>query len=495
MEIELKLAIDPGDAARLLKDPLLKPATRGASRQTELANIYFDTPERELQQARIGLRLRRDGEQWLQTIKGGGQVSGGLHARQELEFAVAGRALEFAALDGSEWSEILTPERTARLQPVFSTDFQRTIRLIRPAPGVEIEVAIDRGDISAAGQNDPICEIELELKDGPVSALFDLALQLAERFELRLENASKAERGYRLAYGTAPRVPGKWAPPAIAAQTALPEAVATLAYGLLAHYQDNEKGFLGAAENPEFLHQMRVAIRRLRVLLGLFATDLPEPDTVTSLRGELRWLGNELGRARDWDVLLNDTLPTVLKAVGDHPAQARLHARLAAAGFAAQQAAREAVGSMRYQRLLLGLGRWCALLAAADGPASFGDAAAPLLGKYSRRLGDALKRADETSAATLHRTRILAKKLRYLGEFGALSYAGKRYQRFNHWLQAVQDGLGRHHDQSVADGLLATQSALVRRPDEAELLGMLLGWLRAQTVSVAHAELPKPFWK
>ena len=189
MEIELKLLVDPADADRLLRSAALR--TTDKQQKKHLENIYFDTPDGQLQAGLIGLRLRRDGDNWLQTLKGGGGTVGGLHSRQEIEYPVAGPTLDFGGLAGTPWAKYFKPTLAASLKPVFHTDFHRVIRLVR-LDDAEIEVALDRGEIRAGEASEPICEIELELKSGSVTALFELARQLLEIAPLRLENASKA---------------------------------------------------------------------------------------------------------------------------------------------------------------------------------------------------------------------------------------------------------------------------------------------------------------
>ncbi|UUZ67660.1 CYTH domain-containing protein [Polaromonas sp. P2-4] len=121
MEIELKLRLPPSALAALRADPLL---AKLRTTRKQLDNIYFDTPQRTLELARIGLRLRRDGRRWLQTVKGGGNSNAGLHQREEIEFAVAGPALEWLPLAGTSFEPVLKPLK-AQLAPQFRTHFAR----------------------------------------------------------------------------------------------------------------------------------------------------------------------------------------------------------------------------------------------------------------------------------------------------------------------------------------------------------------------------------
>ena len=71
-EIELKLTIDPAHVTRLRNHPMLKTAGQEKSRRRKLYSVYFDTPDRDLYQSGIALRLRRTGRCWEQAVKGGG---------------------------------------------------------------------------------------------------------------------------------------------------------------------------------------------------------------------------------------------------------------------------------------------------------------------------------------------------------------------------------------------------------------------------------------
>src|SRR5271169_2349318 len=178
---------------------------------------------------------------------------------------------------------------------------------IEPIPGTRIEAAVDTGEIRAidTGRSEPISEIELELEHGDPAALFDLALRLLETAPLRIETRSKSERGYRL-------VAGEGAPPAVHAEPlcldpriVVEEAMRCIGRSCLTHMLRNEPAAL--AGQPEGIHQMRVALRRLRSLLSAVKDPLPE-DERRSVGGELAELAAPLGSARNLDVFASELL-------------------------------------------------------------------------------------------------------------------------------------------------------------------------------------------
>jgi triphosphatase len=199
METELKLSLQAQDLPHLLAHPLLATA----SDRQRLHNTYFDTPDLALQQARMAVRERLAGDQWLLTVKTAGQSTGGLSRRQEWEGPTTPGALAFDTLvDDTALCQMLMALR-AQLQAMFCTDFERQ-RWVIAHEGARIEVALDQGRIHVPGTalNEPLLELELELLSGPESALMTLADVLRQTPQgpvtLAPSDASKAQRGMAL---------------------------------------------------------------------------------------------------------------------------------------------------------------------------------------------------------------------------------------------------------------------------------------------------------
>jgi triphosphatase len=193
-EIELKLAVEPADVPRLRR-ALNRLAGKATART--VASIYYDTPQARLLGYGYALRLRKVGRRWLMTLKGGGRVEGGLHRRQEWERQADGPQLDPRGLP----QDILGAEMVAHLKPIFTTRFRRQIWLITDGDAL-VEIALDEGTITAGAAVEPLLEVELELKRGTPQALFAIAHRLGQFARLTPEPRSKAERGYRLAFGS-----------------------------------------------------------------------------------------------------------------------------------------------------------------------------------------------------------------------------------------------------------------------------------------------------
>ena len=198
-ETELKLSLDAQDLPRLLSHPLLA----ASAAPQRLLNTYFDTPELALQTCRMAVRERLAGEQWLLTVKTAGSSAGGLSRRQEWEGPTTPGALDFAALvdDAALASELMALRQA--LKPLFATDFERC-RWVMSHAGARIEVALDQGRIHVPGTalQEALLELELELLDGPDTALLSLALTLRQTpqgpIPLKPIDVSKAQRGMAL---------------------------------------------------------------------------------------------------------------------------------------------------------------------------------------------------------------------------------------------------------------------------------------------------------
>ena len=206
-EIELKLALSPHHVGALLQQPLFKQSEIEAQGSRRLWNCYYDTADQQLHAARIALRIRQMSDRYIQTLKTRGQSKAGLHQRNEWEWDLTQPMLDFSLLTDTAWHTALPePPVESQLQPVFHTDFERQLWMFRTTKAsgeaIEIEIALDSGEVwvevDGERRSDPISELELELKRGQPSDLFDLALQLAQAVPLQICDISKAERGYRL---------------------------------------------------------------------------------------------------------------------------------------------------------------------------------------------------------------------------------------------------------------------------------------------------------
>jgi inorganic triphosphatase YgiF len=325
---------------------------------------------------------------------------------------------------------------------VYETHFQRTAWNLRMPDGSRIEMALDVGEIVAGDKSEALCEVELELKSGTVDALYALAHTLASRVLLIPFDASKAERGARLAAGK-PCGPVGAVLPRLQKSMPACAAFALIVRACLAQLQANLPGLL-QAHDPEYLHQARVAVRRLRSAIDLFKGNCPVPDEEIARTEDL---GRALGQARDWDVFVLQTLPGVLESA---PAvQSSLLRRRAQR---ARRIAREAVLNLVRQPQaaadLLVLHHWLdGLKVMQDKPALISLARKKLAKLHGSVLAASAGFAQQ-SPEQRHALRIRVKRLRYALDYLAGLFGADR--KFAAGFAALQDELGVLNDANTA---------------------------------------------
>ena len=299
VEREIKFFLTPEAARRVARHV----RASGPWRRRIVSNSYYDTANERLRRAGVALRLRRDGARRLQTLKADAAAHAGLAARSEWEIAAPGGKLEPAAFPHTEImaSTGLDLGRVAKkLRPVFETRFTRRSAPVALDGAARAEQCVDVGYVAAQGRKEPINELEIELQAGDARALLRYAERLSPALGLELAFESKAERGYRLASRQATPPPRKWPKPKLGERATPAEAFAALFAAALAQAGANARG-VAHARDPEYLHQLRVGLRRLRSALRAFR---PLVGRARPVVRRLRAFMPTFGAARDWDVFV-----------------------------------------------------------------------------------------------------------------------------------------------------------------------------------------------
>lgn len=196
VEIELKFITTP-EAITGLAEFLSQWPNQW--QQLDLSNIYYETADNYLRHHDAGLRIRASNQHYEMTLKTAGKIIAGLHQRPEYNVEISEPRLELAKFPVEVWPtgcDVALLQQ--QLQPLFSTHFSRETWLLT-YQNSEIELALDRGEIKAGERQQPLSEIELELKRGSVSDILAFAQELSNIGGLRLGGQSKAARGYYLA--------------------------------------------------------------------------------------------------------------------------------------------------------------------------------------------------------------------------------------------------------------------------------------------------------
>ena len=452
-EVELKFVIDPDTVDAFLTHPLIGGAPVDAKRT---ASVYYDTSNGKLRKAGVTLRVRQSGDAMLQTIKADGRGAAGLFDRAEWEAPIARLEPDFGLVAGTAADEPLRDAETrAELTPVFETVVERRRWDIRGDKS-EIELILDRGELVAGARRQPLVEIEMELKQGSRTALFDLARVLSMAAPLKIGVLTKSEQGYRLARGKTSPVQ-KAEAVVVDADMSAGKGFAQIAGACIRHFRLNEPGVL-LLRDGEALHQARVALRRLRSAFSIFRP-VVAGEAGDALRGELGRLSRILGGARDLDVFIAKRLGGADNAV---------RTRVIAERERAYDEAVVALEAPRFRGVMIDLlawisdGEWRDEKAAEQPLPVF---AASALDRFRRKVkkgGRDLAKLDDEAR---HEVRIAGKKLRYAAEFfEALATGkkrGKRRDAFMSALETLQQNLGDLNDLVTAKELALSLSAKV----------------------------------
>jgi CHAD domain-containing protein len=430
-EVETEFKYEAGDALPSLRDLPGVSEVEGPAVQ-RLSAVYYDTADLRL--ARHGATLRRR--------TGGGdagwhlKVPVGGDSRVELRLPLdEGPATNAPPAELAELTFGMA--RGASIRPIALVKTKRDVwRLLDDAGQLVAEVADDRVTARRLDEEsstaDKWRELEVELADPATGPALDRALRKAG-----LRRAQHSSKLARVLPAVSPPPSGDTAGDAL------------LAY-LRAQFDEIVKQDLRVRrDEPDAVHQMRVATRRLRSVLRVYRR-LLEP-SMSRLRSELRWLGRRLAESRDLDVQEEhfrssvSSLPAEL-VVG--PVSARFDRHFGPARASARADVLATLGDKRYRRLLDSVDNLLAdppLASRASRPA------ASELPKHVRRAYRRTKR--RLSSDTLHRTRKAAKQYRYALEV-AEPAVGRQARRARKQVRALTKVLGEHQDAAVARPVL-----------------------------------------
>ena len=359
--------------------------------------------------------------------------------------------------------------------------FQGRRRLLRleldGKPPVEAELL--EGQLRGVAADSPACRLRLR---GAPGALGAACQALAEAVRLRVPQATLAADALRVARGIKP--PPRLGPPLVPAGAGLSDAIA-LTIGHLLAVMLHWSGPAAVGQTPEAVHQMRVAIRRLRSALSVFRAPAACPE-VDALHPALRDLAALLGAARDWDVFLEGAGATVAAAM---PEEQRLAGMLSAAQRrrdAAYARLRDAFSGPAWRELQLELACAAALRPWERGsdPAQqetlrlpISEHAALILAQRRRRVQKRAKGLRTLPITALHDLRKDCKKLRYAADILVHQFAEADAKRFNKRLAALQEALGALNDGAVAAELMAS----LGRGARGYAAGVVTGYIAAQS--------------
>lgn len=453
-EIELKFLVPEYKVDSLMRQVKIK-----TSESSQLAAHYFDTKLNTLADQGMALRIRKEGENWVQTLKSGGD---GLAARgeqndvldeQEVLKAFENDELQpdLSLYDDSDFAKPLSKLKISGndnpLDRLYVTDVHRTTRLLKKEGNV-VEIAYDEGKVIHGHDSDkhqPIHEIEFELVQGDVKFLFESAKIWCKRYKLCVSTVTKAERGGLLLADKEHANATKADLNQLNVDKSMtqPEFMRAVVHNCMIQILPNASAIAAGSPDGNHVHQLRVGLRRLRTALKFFdgfSYDI-NPEWIPIIKQTF----SLLGEYRDREVLQLKT-QGILEDIGGpyvdwSPERNSLKITPSAA-----------VRANDFQITLLELIEYTMSDADKDKSETDNlviDSTSKILNKLYKKITNASTQFAQLDVESQHDVRKRLKSLRYLCEFVAPLYKKKQTKQFLKYLEPVQDELGEYNDDLV----------------------------------------------
>lgn len=443
-EIELKFLVP--DA----KIDAIKRQTHVKSAVTEtLAAHYFDTPEQHLAKAGMALRIRQEGDEWVQTLKmnGNGLTSrtefNNVQDSQQIKQALATDSLLPDLSPYAEQADLPINDKRIQQQLTrqYITDVSRTKRLIKQDGNV-VEVAFDIGKVihgTDSNNQQSLQEIEFELIEGDMAFLFNTAKTWCRRYTLCLSTVTKAERGSMLLTGQKHGNATKADLSALQVDKNMSQGafMRAVVHHCLLQILPNASAIVAGSQDGNHVHQLRVGIRRLRIALKFFDgfSRQLNPDWALVLKQTF----SLLGEYRDCDVLQNKTQP-MLETQGSPKVDWQIDIKVMPI---------DAVRANDFQLTLLDLMEFALSDDKDDTQKPAKAKLSKIMTKLFGKITNASERFADLDVEAQHDVRKQLKSLRYISEFTAPMYQAKKSKKFLRHLEPAQDVLGEYNDNMV----------------------------------------------
>jgi inorganic triphosphatase YgiF len=425
-----------------------------SSLSQDLKTTYFDTDALDLMRQGLSLRVRQSGGTCTLGVKKDVYAHAGYFERDEEEAPLPSTELNLDVLGRKTSSQLREIVGEKTLAPQFGSDVRRTLKTLR-FHGADIEVALDEGFVFAGKRREPTNEIEFELKAGAPSALFEFGLAVADALPLTPAVLSKAERAASL-LSSKPFEPVRSTLPNLAPDTSAEEAIGVLLRNCLNHFLANMP-VLHSGDSMEAIHQMHIAMRRLRSVLALVYRRSPTVE-LHALRVESKRIANLFGQARDWDVFVESICNGPLRRFVDTSGLDNLIDAARSKAQGARGAVRQLASDGTLARFTLRLNLFVERWGYAPGTGRPDWTFEPVVDfaiKSLNRLHRGLLRRGigfrSQGPRERHALRVAVKRMRYAAEFFEnLFHPHSAAERYIEKAQALQDLLGQRNDETIA---------------------------------------------
>lgn len=464
--MRLELALPAGDAERLARLKVLAGMRTGRWRRRKKTILWHDTADGAL--AGDGLALAEEPRLW------------------RLEWLTPGTTPWPPGAPAPVVEQVTALDRFTHPLPAGLQHVARfegyAHRLPLSLDGMPLTLDLLRGSVGWARRHQPVSRLTI---GGEEAGVLELARMLAEELPASIPTAGLAAEARATALAVPPparRCGPPVLPTGLSVALAFAHVVAHLADIILAEAENVPD----RACNPEPVHQMRVAVRRLRSACSVFRPAIGS-QTVDAANAALKDLADRLAPARDWDVFVAETSAAVLNALPDDKGMAALHRAAERKRRTVYADLQSWLRTPQFRQLgvtLAGIANgeaWLSALSLAHeevlnlGLENFASRA---LQNRWRKMGDREADIERVAPEALHLIRLRAKRMRYVAEVFAPLYPGKAARRFLRRLSTLQDRLGVLNDGTVADRLLTEIHAT--KGARAHAGGLVRGFLAAR---------------
>jgi inorganic triphosphatase YgiF len=478
-EIKIKLTGDIDKLHAILQSLELSPFVK-LSCQKNYETYYYDTKDYRLIKNNIVLRRRKlEENKNILGLKWRNPRSS-LFERGEFEVGIQDERIDLKAF-GETWNQKITQViSNSEIELKFSVIVQREIYRLCSGDTL-IEISLDRGKIISTNKTCEIKEIELELKSGQVSILYNLAINFVEKLHLSVELESKAERGFLLEGGRLRKYIYKFA--GGFDLVADPEAFITYSINTLIKKFSEQIRILSDGFHPHHIHQTRVILRRLRVIFSALKR-ISSNNDFDELNGEARRMASLLGKVREYDVL-EDLINSFLKyqnnndySIDELISQIRIKKEISLENskiIISQGMA--AIFIIKVERLINKAGYLKPVNESDHNNVPFktDKISSLILTKIEKRVKKHGVKIKDLHDIGLHQLRIDLKKLRYLADFLSPIYEKKAVKEYIKHVSQLQEYLGEHNDIINAEKLLQQISKNLSESAQFSA-GKIIGW-------------------
>ena len=457
----LRLTIDGKDLNRIRNLRYVREMSSQRATSGNVGSIYFDTPDQQLAARNVVIEVRKVEQRYVQSVCATGPKLDGVRVRRlHWENPLPTPEPDPGAVGDANLRALATPSPGSLLKPVLHCRVHRSTRQLLTPKRRSVRFVLENVEFTSTDDFPIFTNIILDSRSADGAAPFDVALGIHAKVPLRVATISRESAALQaLGGGLTWR---KAVPLDLPREANVEDTLVHILHHCLDHLTDNEQ-ITRLSDHPEGVHQMRVAMRRLRSALRIFRDVMPL-EQYLRVTDEIKWQTKNLGDTRDLDVFMDEIVGPVAAAMDGEPAFSALLKRLAVDRDNARTAAQKEIDNPRFTEFLLQTlgwieGRKWRNRRAAEPTALLGQPIIELSDKLlSKRFKKVRKQGrifDTLSVDEKHQLRIDVKKLRYATDFFSSLYGYERVSGFIASLQKLQDGLGYMNDLAVAGNLVA----------------------------------------